>query len=499
MSNDGTDRRSFLVGTGVTAAAAWAAPTIVSAPAASAATQPPVPPGSILDQPASEAPIDHIVIVMMENRSFDHWLGWLAEDAAYLSAGLSRYGAGFTVDGQQHQTYPSAGGPVATEHLLTMLGGAGEDPYRGCGHNDPGHGWTQGRAQRDGGFLAVGSNNDQFATGFYVGDDLPFTSQLAKRFAICDHSHASILGPTYPNREYLFAAQSFGRKNNSTDPNGFPGDTIWDRLTAAGVSMKSYYTDLPVLALWGSRMAPFFHKIDDYFADCAAGTLPTVSFVDPGFLTGSRTDNHPHGDIRSGERFVRDVFAAFLRSSHYQRGLAVLTYDEWGGFFDHVAPPIFVDDRASAVDADNFGQAGFRVPTVLASPYAPRGSVDHRVYDHTSILRFLEWRFLGAPPEGTGGAAGWSLTSRDRNALNIGASLITTPDLAIDIDLDVAIDPPSPVCAGEGATVGLVAASGDPLPVGDKHSLEEAYDDGYFERVGVDTTPSPMAASWVGG
>ncbi len=491
-------RRSFLIGSGAAVTAAWTAPTIVSAPAAAAATVPPPLPRSILDGPAAQAPIDHIVVVMMENRSFDHWLGWLATDAAYLSAGQSRYGAGFTVDGQQHQSFDGPSGPVETAHLVTLL--AGGDPYRGCGHPDPGHSWGSGRVQRDSGFLATGSGNDEFATGYYLGDDLPFTSQLARRFVVCDHSHASLLGPTYPNREYLFAAQSYGNKTNALPPStGFPGTTIWDTLSAAGVSMRSYYTDLPVLALWGSRMAPYVHPIDDYFADCAAGTLPAVSFVDPGFLTGSRTDNHPHGDIRAGERFVRDVFAAFMRSPNYSRGLAVLTYDEWGGFFDHVAPPQFVDDRASAVDADNFGQAGFRVPTVLVSPYARRGFVDHRTYDHTSILRFLEWRFLGAPAEGPGGASDWNLTSRDRNALNLGASLVTTPDLALDIDLDVAIAAPSAACAEDGGPGGLVAPVDVELPVGDKHSLEEAYDAGFFHEVGMDTAPSSLAAAWVAG
>jgi phospholipase C len=497
MTDEGTSRRSFLIGSGAAAAAAWTAPTIVSAPAASAATLPPGP-GSILDFPASAAPIDHVVVVMMENRSFDHWLGWLADDATYISAGQSRYGGGFTVDGQQHQTFPSSGGPVDTEHLLTLPGIT--DPYRGCGFDDPGHGWTQGRAQRDGGFLATGSGNDVFATGYYLPDDLPFTSELARRFAVCDHSHASILGPTYPNREYLIAGQSYGNKSNSAPPaTGFAGDTVVERMTAAGATVRSYFTDLPVLGLWGSRMGPSISPIDAYFDACAAGTLPNVSFVDPGFVGGSRTDNHPHGDVRAGERFVRDVFAAFINSPNYARGLAILTYDEWGGFFDHVAPPVFLDDRASVVDADNFGQAGFRVPTVLVSPYAQRGFVDHRTYDHTSILRFLHWRFGGAPPEGPGGPAGWSLTTRDRNALNIGASLVMTADPSADIDLAVAIDPPSPDCA-PGAPVGDgVALAGQDLPDGDKHSFEDLRDAGYFDALGFDTTPSPMARAWVRG
>ena len=461
---------------------------------------PPGPGGrNMLEFAASSCPVQRIVLVMMENRSFDHWLGWMADDEQYVEAGRSAYGADFAVEGAVQQTYPGPNGPVATAHMLDQL--AAENPWRGCGHPDPGHGWNPGRAERDGGFLAAGSGNDQFALGWYEGADLPFTSQLAKRFCTFDRYHASVLGPTYPNREYFWSGQSGGNKSNTLPPTneGFQWDTIFDRFNTAGVSWNYFYSDLPFSALFGPRLLPKSSPIDDFFERCANGTLPQVSVVDPGFLTGSRTDNHPHGDIRAGEAFVRDVFAAFARSRHWRNGMFVLNYDEWGGFYDHVPPPILPDDRTSTLDADNFGQAGFRVPVVMASPYVKPGSVNHRRYDHTSILRFLEWRFLGAPPEGTGGAAGWSLTSRDRNALNIGASLITTPDPAIDIDLDVAIDPPSPVCAGEGAPAGAAATSGDPLPVGDKHSLEEAYDDGYFERVGVDTTPSPMAASWVGG
>src|SRR4029077_15827876 len=104
----------------------------------------------------------------------------------------------------------------------------------------------------------------------------------------------------------------------------------------------------------------------------------------------------------------------------------VLTYDEWGGFFDHVAPPMLPDARKSANDADNFAQAGFRVPTVLASPRARPGFVDHTLYDHTSVLRFLEWRFLGAPPRGPGASnAKWFLTPRDRHANNLGETLLS--------------------------------------------------------------------------
>ncbi len=450
-----------------------------------------VPTSSILDAPASSCPIEHVVVVMMENRSFDHWLGWLAADETWLEQGRSRYGSGFGVTGVQDQTFPGPSGEMPTQHLLEMLSGG--NPWRGCGFNDPGHGWDAGRAQRDGGFLAEGSGNDEFALGYYLGDDLPFTSRLARRFTVCDQSFCSVLGPTYPNREYLHSAQSGGNTTNllPIEQGGFDWETIWDRLDAAGVEHGYFYTDLPTTLLWGERMTPWSALVDEYFQRCQDGTLPNVAFVDPGFLGGSRTDNHPHGDVRAGEAFVRDVFKAFAESPQWEKGLFVLTYDEWGGFFDHIAPPTFPDDRASADDAVNFGQAGFRIPTLLASPYARPGSVDSRVYDHTSVLRFLEWRFLGAPPEGPDGD-GWWLTTRDRNALNLGATLVTEPTTDLDVDLDVAIDPESPACADEEAE-GLSADVGDP------HAFELALDAGYYERVGFTPDPSLMARDWVVG
>ncbi|MGZ4754647.1 MAG: alkaline phosphatase family protein [Acidimicrobiia bacterium] len=436
----------------------------------------------MLELSAKESQIDHVVVVMMENRSFDHWLGWLAEDSAYLEAGRSRYGKSFSVDGLQHQTFPGPTGPVSTEHLV---GAADEpSPFQGCTHVDPGHGWDEGRAERDGGFLAPGSNNDVFATGYYLGEDLPFTSEFVRSFTTFDRYHASLLGPTYPNREYLHSAQSGGHKSNDFPPEGgFPWETIWSRLDFADVSARYYYSDLPFLALWGGPVVPFMHPADDYFADCAAGTLPSVSFLDPKFIGADQCDDHPLADIRKGQAFLRDAFRAFAQSPNWHNGLFILTYDEWGGFFDHVAPPHFVDDRTSANDADDFSQAGFRVPTVLASPFAPPGFVDHRPYDHTSILRFIEWRFLGAPAEGPGRAGdSWFLTSRDRNANNLGSSLLAQR-CADDIgfDLNLTIPPPAPACAGG---IGGLSVDG-----AKETSMQAALDAGVFERMGAKVLP----------
>ncbi|HVX17882.1 MAG TPA: alkaline phosphatase family protein [Acidimicrobiales bacterium] len=472
----------------------------------------------LLASPAASSPIDHVVVVMMENRSFDHWLGWLATDHAWLEAGRSRYGKTFRVEADQRQTFAGPNGPVATRHWPG--GRAAGDGFRGCGHPDPGHTWTQGRAQRDRGFLGTGSGNDEFALGYYEAADLPFTSALARRFTVCDHSHASLLASTYPNRMYLHSAQSGGIKGNQLPPaGGLPWDTIWDRLAKAGVSARYYSTDLPVTLLWGTRLLSINSQVDDYFADCKAGKLPAVTMVDPGFIGGSRTDDHPHGDVHAGERFLQDVFRAFAASPHWEHGLFVLTYDEWGGFFDHVRPATFADQRLSAEDSENFGQGGFRVPTVVASPYARRGYVDHTVFDHTSILRFIEWRFLGAPAEGAGhpgpGAASWALTERDTNANNIGVSLVRRRDAAVDFDVDAAIPASTAACAG--AAEGLAwspAVTGEvggpqAVPIRSRtgsagwtravpdHELALLATTGWLEREGLSFEPSTMATRWV--
>ena len=433
---------------------------------------------SVLDGTPADSGIDTVVVCMMENRSFDSYFGWLARDEHYLERGRSRYGSKFAIDGSSFQQFPGRDGkPVKTFRRVLR-----DEPqrWRGCGHPDPGHEWEQGRAERDGGFLAPRSDNDEFALSYFEGQDLPLYDLLARRFTVCDRWHASLLGPTFPNREYLLSAQSGGNKTNylPLDEGGFKWPNIVDRLAAAHVGVAEYSSDLPPILLWGGRMTPYTRKMDAFAADAAAGKLPSVTFVCPAFLGDNRSDDHPHGDPRAAQAFVRDAFAAFAKSPQWERGLFVLTYDEWGGFFDHVAPPILPDGRASKNDADNFAQAGFRVPTVLASPYAQPGYVDHTVYDHTSILRFIEWRFLGAPAHGPGAAGDkWFLTPRDRNANNIGGSLVRAkPDAEIGFTLDVKIDPPDAPCATADAPVAVRN-----VPVG---PFEDALHRGYYERVG---------------
>jgi phospholipase C len=333
--------------------------------------------------------IDHVVVVMMENRSFDHFLGWLP-GADGAQAGLTYYDG----VGTPHQTHPLA------------------PDYQGCGHPDPDHSYEGGRVEYDNGacdgWLRAGINDD-YAIGYYVQGDLAFLGQAAASWTACDHYFAAILAETYPNRIYQHAAQTDRIRNTNTLCT-LP--TIWDRLGAAGLSRRYYYSDVPFLALWGSRYVSISRPVAAFFADCAAGTLPNVAFVDPRFLdeeSGTSGDDHPHADIRNGEAFMNGVYEAVTASPNWSSTVLVFNYDEWGGFFDHVPPSVAPADRATG-NAD--GLRGFRTPCVLVSPWARRAHVAGTLYDHTSILRMIECRWRLAP-----------LTVRDRTANNLAAEL----------------------------------------------------------------------------
>ncbi len=444
--------------------------------------------GSILDLSAADAPVDTVVVMMMENRSFDHYLGWLGGDETYLEEGKRRWGSRFRIDASTDESYRKPDGTVVPTYPLLDAGLS--NPWRGCGHPDPDHGWDGGRVQRDHGFLAAGQGSDEFALGWYGADDLGFYSAISRRFTVFDRYHCSVLGPTYPNREYLHSAQSGGLKRNFFPPEvGYPGGftwpTIWDKLVVAGVPARYYYSDLPVTALWGARLTRFSSPIANFFEDAAQGRLPNVVFLDPGFIGGNETDEHPLGDVRDGQRLVQALVKAFVESPQWHRGVFFLTYDEWGGFYDHVRPPRVRDDRANRRDDENdFGQTGFRVPTRMLSPYARRNFVDHRLYEHTSILRFLEWRFLGAPAEGKGKPwDAWFLGTRDRYAGNIGWSL-KPDDPDPEFDASVGADPGTSGPCGDEAGVALSLRDA-PAPAHARvNDLERGLESGYFERLG---------------
>jgi phospholipase C len=242
---------------------------------------------------------------------------------------------------------------------------------------------------------------------------------------VCDRYFAATMAETYPNRFYQHAART-DRLHNSTVTSTLP--TIWDRLADAGLRGRYYFGDVPFTALWGTKYLSISHPYASFLADCASGDLPEVSFVDPRFTdegSGTSGDDHPHADVRSGEAFLAQVYAAVTKSPAFGRTLLVVNYDEWGGFSDHVAPTTAPDaDPATAL-------RGFRVPSLVVSPRARRRHVAHGTYDHTSVLKAIEWRW-GLP----------ALTPRDAAARNIAEVLdFSTPGSTLAPTYVVA-DPP---------------------------------------------------------
>jgi len=438
-------------------------------------------------RPDGSRGIRHIVILMMENRSFDHMLGWLPgadgrHDLSFVSS----------VDGNTYPNYPLA------------------PDFQGCGYSDPDHSWEGWLVQHDygkmDGFLQRPTTPagipgvtlaaaNTFPIGYYTNlnrdgsrkhlPDLPVTGALAERYTTLDRYFCSFAGETFPNRFYQHAGQT-DRDHNSEVPSTLP--TIWDQLSpianSDGIPTGGYfYRDSPFLALWASpgiepgatfKYQAFFHPFSDadastaalsagtsFVAACESHTLPNVCYIDPAFdneTLGTAADNHPQADIRLGERFIADAYHALADNGYLDDTVFIVTYDEWGGFYDHVRPPQVIDntnpatvmhagDSSTPTDGQlvpNYRQLGFRVPTLVISNLARPQRVAHEgPFEHASSLALIESTF-GLNP----------LTARDAHARNLGEILLDRPvpardavrPSAIPTSADVigpAISPPS--------------------------------------------------------
>jgi phospholipase C len=272
---------------------------------------------------------------------------------------------------------------------------------------------------------------------------------LAQHYTVLDRYFCSFAGETFPNRFYQHAART-DRDHNSSVLSKLP--TIWDQLSpipnTQGIPTGGYFfRDAPFLALWGTKYLPFWHPFADGDTDVlgipiktlpfldtvAQGKLPNVSFIDPAFdveSTGTSADDHPLADVRLGERFIADTYHALSAAGYLDNTVLVVTFDEWGGFYDHVPPPRVIDDTDPAsVDHTGDGttptdgrlipdytQLGFRVPALVVSNLAPARVVKHGPFEHTSTLAMIESTF-GLQ----------SLTARDANAKDLGEVLERHP------------------------------------------------------------------------
>ncbi len=349
--------------------------------------------------------IEHVVIVMMENHSFDNVLGMLPHRVRSRrnvdGLPVSRSGRQLAVN------LDAAGHPVRSHHAPTVCPGSSVTQSWDASHLQ----WDDGR--NDGFVRTCGPE----AMGFFEPRDLPFTYSLASSFPIGERYFASVLAQTYPNRRFLFSGTASGLI--ATDATTFTtpaaNGTIFDRLDRLGIGWKTYFNDAPSPAIIPGTLTPArsanFAKIDRFYADAAAGSLPSVSYVEPNFNISSQENPQ---DVQFGDQFLEQVVRALLRSPNWERSALFINYDEHGGFYDHVPPPAAIapDDIPPKLPPGSqpggYDRYGFRVPLIAVSPFARRGYVSRVVQDHTSTLAFIErtWN-IGA------------ITLRDANAADL--------------------------------------------------------------------------------
>ncbi len=352
---------------------------------------------------------DHIVVLMLENRSFDQVLGY-----------LSREGGRADVDG-----LPPVGSPQA-EKIFNEYGGRSYKPQPATdtawfGYNIPGpaHEHESVVSQMSDGMAHFVSNFAKRMEGissqeqlkqrlqrimdYYPPSMLPTYAAMARNFAICDHWFCSHVGPTWPNRFITFSgdlnrdAQGEPELNNPKFSTMTPIEklTFFDHLKAP-YTWRCYEHGYSFIRLYTkytfdmTNVVSFNDPVRGFFADAKNGTLPNVSFIEPDYIDlPPGNDDHPPANMADGQHLVASITKALLESRQWDRTLFVVTYDEHGGFYDHMVPP----EAAPLLGLPQFKQLGPRVPAFVMSPYVPEGSVSNKIYDHTSIAATILRRF----------------------------------------------------------------------------------------------------------
>jgi phospholipase C len=356
------------------------------------------------------------VVLMMENRSYDHWLG-----ARSMLEG--KPGDGLRSDMRNNRLDGTPVAPYEATFLSSCV-------------LDPPHGWdawpVQSNAGANDGF--VRAHEMSHAPGavepmqYQTRASIPASWALADAYASCDRWFCSVRGPTWPNRMYWHSGTSMGITSNRVPTDGFDWPTIHHRLDAKGIQWAYYYGNIPVVSVIdGPPLLGQVKLFDDFFRDAEAGTLPPVVYIDPAFFAN---DDHPSAHPYLGQGLVASIYVALANSPQWKDCLFLVTYDESGGFFDHVPPPTTADDHA----ASGFGQLGFRVPTIIAGPYVKPGYVSSVVYDHTSVLKHLEVKFGLEPLTARSTAANDILDVIDLDRLAAGdwAEPAAIPPIEID-------------------------------------------------------------------
>jgi phospholipase C len=352
--------------------------------------------------------IKHVVILMQENRSFDHYFGTLAGVRGFDDPNALKLASGQSVFYQPDVENPK--GYLLPFHLDTHASSAQHIPSTGHGWGEQHEAWNGGRMDR---WLSahrrVDGMNGPYVMGYYKRADIPFQFALAEAFTICDAYHCSVFGPTWPNRLYLMTGMidPDGRDggpilSNNAPPGGYRWTTYPERLQEAGVSWKVYQekdnfgcnmmTNFKAFqqAIAGSPLYVRGVQTDpqgQFEYDAKHDKLPTVSWIIP---TGFQSE-HPSFMPADGAAFVASKIDAIAANpAVWAKTVFILNYDENDGLFDHVPPPVAPDGTPHEFAEGLPIGAGYRVPCILVSPWTAGGWVSSEPFDHTSVLQFLE-------------------------------------------------------------------------------------------------------------
>jgi phospholipase C len=395
--------------------------------------------------------IRHVVVLMLENRSFDSMLGRLWPGRADFDGLSGQETNARHVAGQPVQTFQ-----VWTDPTLTAASLIIPDP-------DPGELFADINMQLRGltddgnpssappnmsGFVdnylrqpAKTPTPDPFSImHYFTPDQVPVISQLAKAFGVSDRWHASAPCQTWPNRFFVHTGTAGGYVNNAPEHLPFLMPTVFDRLEEVRQTWKIYFHDVPqsatLAALWKDVLLHFRDFELDFARDAAAGTLPAYSFIEPRYfadpLTGTLpNDEHPPHNVAYGEALIAAVYNAVRSGPGWRQTLLVVTYDEHGGCYDHVVPPAAASPDDLRPDGFDFSTFGVRVPAVIVSPHMPAGRVIRPAgavpFDHTSIIATLRALFHIGPLTRRDAAAPNLLDALDDQVSNDGPAAISAP------------------------------------------------------------------------
>ena len=417
--------------------------------------------------------IDHIVVLMMENRSFDHMLGWLYDEqneppfqtavSGQTFEGLSGKNLSNPIPSYADQAdkkeipvsrgcsplHPDPDPGEEYYHINTQLFGEvipaqnREKPFNKKPYNLPSP--TPATASMNG-FVTDYVNNAAALLGraptydeykiimdCFTPDQVPVISTLAREYAVCDHYHCSVPSQTFCNRSFVHSGTSNGFVVNSPYVNWLftHAPTIYNRIQndpRKELTWKIYYDKLDGFSftwliqptIWKYQPTHMF-TMEQFFADAQNGTLPSYSFIEPRLFI-AHNDQHPPmenftevSSVAAGELLINEVYQALRNGKNWERTMFILTYDEHGGCYDHVPPPTAVPPDPSKPEGQygfHFDRLGIRVPCVIVSPYTEAGTIINSTHDHTSIIKTVTNR--------------WDLphlTKRDKAAVDLSAAL----------------------------------------------------------------------------